>query len=290
MKIIIANQHLTDFGGSELWTLTMSNALWDLGHDVTIFCENQGEFSRKYVPYPVISTPQAADLYIINHATCYRYFLNFSGKKIYTTHSSIKNLDLDRIPTWIVPDVHLIAVSQEVADIERNRGFKTKVILNPIDMQKFKQTRPVSKKLRRIFVATPSDNMSFGIIQRVCKRRGIEIISNKKKTFYVERLINKSDLVIAIGRCLVEAMACNRNVISADHRSWMTGFFGAGFITPDNIESLQSHFYSGRNNPVVMTEEQLERELDKYDPTIKLRSFIKKHHDYIKIAKQYLSL
>lgn len=288
MKICVANTHLTMIGGSELWTYTMADTLLKLGHEVVVYTRNQGAFSRdmfrKYIP--VSSTPVAADLYLINQVTCWEDLKAMPGKKIYTTHSSIVDLMLDRIPTSVTPDVTLVAISQEVAAIEAARGFTCQVIGNPIDMGKF-YPLPIRAQAK-VVLSMSMGGKANAIIQEACERSGLEFRHIAEATYDLEPYLYDADIVIGIGRCLLNAMAMNKNAISGDYRDWMPSFQGAGMITEENYAQLQPYFFSGRDHPIQLHVEQLCQEFQQYDANRRLRERMNQDYNAITVAQQYL--
>lgn len=265
----------------------MAKALTEQGHEVTVFTPYQGEFARRFDFCPVVRHAQdeGYELILANHNDIFRPLISFSGFKVLNSHSTF--LPLERLTPGA--DAY-VAVSEEIRKIEEARGFSPTVIMNPIDFERF-PLKPVSEKLGKVLYLTPGGLAQREIVS-CCEELGLELIVPEKPVFGVENLIEKADLVIGIGRCLLEAMAMGRNVISADHRHWMPAFQGGGMVTEENFEDLRPTNFSGRDKPIVFRKGRLKEELLKYDPKRgeRLRELIRPHCEVKNVINQYIDL
>jgi len=284
MKILLTNHHLKDVGGSETWTRTMAHEL-SKNHKVTIYTKYQGYFSDllKKLGFNIVDSLKGLefDLVIANHTTTlqdvYKH-IEFTPI-IFTSHSFF--IDIERP---LLGANRYVAVTEECAD----RRFTPVIIRNGINLEKFSYVKP-SKKLEKILYLThPWNKLGIELVEEACKDYNLTTITSP--IIDMEVLIQDADLVITMGRGILESLACGKNVISGDHREWMEGFVGAGMITKDNFNKLKTHALSGRNWPKTFTVETLRTELDKYDPERNLRHKIEAEYDIEKNVKKYLSL
>ena len=90
-----------------------------------------------------------------------------------------------------------------------------------------------------------------------------------KEVFNVEDKINEADLVIGVGRSLLDAMACGRPVISFDDRNYYKiRNMGHGYITADKFKYQQIDNFTGSSiNKSINSKFELAKEIfEKYNP------------------------
>lgn len=182
-----------------------------------------------------------------------------------------------------------MAVSEEVANY-RNIPY---VIRNPIDCVRFRPRQPVKSTLQRVlYLSHPHYAAGHELVMDACRGLNLQLIT--KETFRTELLIQNADLVIGFGRGLMEAMACGRNVISADFRpKYMNHFAGAGMITPDNFDLHKRDNFTGRlSSQKPFTADSLRVEMEQYNPTNgeRLREKMLQEFNVESIVDQYLGL
>lgn len=287
MKILLTNNQLADVGGSETWTRTMAHELQRQGHDITIFTLNRGYFSELLESEGLVvidslnGLESSFGLAIVNHITMLalvKINLEFTPI-IFTSHSSF--IDIERP---IGGALHYVAVTEECVD----KNYYTTIIRNGIDLDKFSYSKPNKKLEKILYLSHPWNKLGDDLVKEACKDYDLTLISTP--IIDTEALIKEADLVITLGRGILESLACGKNVISGDHRDWMDGFMGAGMITEDNFDKLKTHALSGRNYPKKFTVDSLRHELDKYDAMRNLRHKIEEEYDIEKQVKQYLNL
>jgi len=282
MRILITNNQLNLPGGSETWVLTMSQAFRRMGHDVEVYTRELGEFARKF-KCPVtddIDSLEDYDLVLVNHTTCWDDVKHVTGKKVYTSHSIV--IDIEQYPE----DAEIrVAATAEVA--VKMGGLW---IPNAIDTSRFRSISPLSPQPKAaLYLGKSVIFGGFNVIREAFK--DLELITPQMKLVTPE-LVNSVDIVIGYGRAALEGLACGRNVISADCRIYMSKdeVLGGGMITTDNIEALEANNFTGRGKPIAFDVDSLRAEIDKYDPERDLSPYIYKHYNAERIAQKYLSL
>lgn len=106
-------------------------------------------------------------------------------------------------------------------------------------------------------------------------------------------ILNLADIVIGVGRVALEAMACAKPVIIAGSIVGLSGGNYGGLVTPNNVNELWTHNFSGRNSLERTSPENIAQEClrlladEKYRASIGkfARTYIRKY-DVRKIAKQ----
>ena len=277
-------------GGSETWVRTMVHELKRQWFNVDIFTFHRGYFSEllEREGFKIISSVnELSNEYtavIGNHTTTINAIKSkLSCPIIFTSHSFF--IDIEQ-PT-IEADEY-VAVTEEIKTKENQQ-----IIRNGIDLNKFKW-QPINRELKNILYLThPWNKKGLELVKNSCQ--GYNLITINEPILDTEKIIHQADLVITLGRGILEGLACGRNVISGDHRDWMDGFIGGGMITKDNFDELKTHALSGRNKPIHFTAETLRDEIQKYNPNNVLRKKIeqeynikKQVHKYIKLIQKYV--
>lgn len=274
MNILLTNLQLSPFRGTENWCYSVGSELIKQGHNVSIFSPSPRSgvpfYEQAGIPYVTHGT---FDLILDNHSvTC----PGFNGKIIHTCHGTIP-------AERPMKNVYNVAVSNIVA----NHWNIDKIIPNGIDCGRFKCIRPVNDKIETVLSLCSSDQADI-ILSKICKKFGYRLITTyHNEVFDVERLINESDIVVGVGRSLLDAMACCRPVISFDCRTYIGHPHGLGYIK--EVPVLDNNLV-GRDR--TMTEQELMNEFLKYDPLdgVKNRYFVLNNRNIIDTVKQYLEV
>lgn len=291
MNILLANIDLVGYGGTESWIETMANALTILGHTIYITSDGFGPFSQQnlsqYKLVEINEIPHEIDFAIINHKPLLIKLRDKPFPKIYVSHGVF-----DDVGRCDIGANYYVCVSPEIQRLEEGLGFSCDIIGNPVNTSRFTNKTPIHDTLTNVLLLSKGLSLAKPVVQQACNHLGVAFIHQEQEVFEVEDLINRADLVIGIGRCLIESMMCGRNVISADYRDWMTGFEGFGTIDETNFNEAWTSHYSGRKNPKQFTAELLIEELKKYRRNRggKIQQLAMKHHDYITVAKQFLDI
>lgn len=276
MKILLTNNTLQNLAGSETWVKTMFESLESLGHQVGA-CVASGE------DLLIGKTVENPDLAIINHNSCLNILKNLPCKKIFTSHGVIPDLEQPVEGA----DIY-VSVSEEVQENLKNKGFESVIIRNPIDCEKFKSTRPINDKIKKVLFSSNYQGYAKNVIIQTCQELGIEleIIGGNNRVVNIVDKINEADLVIGLGRTAYEAMACERNVIIFDYNG------ADGMATPETLIEFRKNNCSGRRYRKQFTVEDLKNEFSKYsvENGKRLREYILENNNSKKIVKQYLEL
>jgi O-antigen biosynthesis protein len=260
MRILLTNNHLQQFGGTETWVLTMARELVRQGHEVGIYTHHKGVITDLLAPICTIDdNPQDYDIALINHNTCTNVGAH---KKIYTCHSPFESVEAP--PAGM--DVY-VAVSENV---QKRYEIET-IIKNPIDTALYTPTHHIADTCKEILAITANPIP-------------VPHFTPSRTEETMPELINRADLVVTIGRGVLEAMSCSRNVIVYDTRPHM-GFTADGYLDFANLRGNVGGRYH-------LKEMDWATELAKYNPEhgYRNREYILEHHDVKKIVEQYLNL
>lgn len=280
IRILLGNNHLDRWGGSETFTRTLYKELERRGHDVAVFTLRPGVASEGL---NVVQNPKAEDydLALISHNTILKALAEINIFKICTSHGPSHALEAP-----VDGANRYVAVSDEVA---KAYDRSMTVIHNGIDLERFKPTRPLNKKLTKVGIMCQGAEATT-ISADACRSLGIEYeVINQ--TVNVEEIINSCDLVVSLGRGAYEAMACGRAVIVFDSRSYQPKL-ADGIVTKENFRELLKCNFSGRRYNKKFLARAMATELKKYKPEMGPinRALAEKTFDIKKAADKYIEL
>lgn len=262
MKVLVANHHLKDIGGSETFTYTLIEELVRRGLDVEYFTFHKGFTSQKIeeklgVPF---MSKNHYDLILANHNSCVEKLFPY-GYTIQTIHGIFPELEQ---PSPYAD--FYVSISNEIQNHLSVLGYPSILIKNGINLDRFKPKSTPNKKLTKILSLCQSDEAN-NLIRNAIKNEDIELIDfNKHKNpiWEIEDYINSVDLVIGLGRSLYDAMACGRPVLCFDNRHQYMDSFADGYLR-EIIYGAINYNCSGRFLKKQFTEEELLAEIKKYN-------------------------
>lgn len=279
MRILLTNNHLDSYGGTEVWVRTMYKALEDLGHKVDVYTHlPKGRLYETLSDYDASAT---YDLALINHNTCLKDLADKPNvkKRVFTCHGIIPSLEMPQPGA----DVY-VGVSEETAQRCRDKGFKATVIRNPVDTDLFYEQRPINDTLTNVLYLSTHGGEIARTVREACQGLHLAELGGVNKSGDVQDWINAADLVIGLGRGVYEALACRRNVIVFDYLG------GDGYVNADTIGIYNKKNCSGRTSKAMFSARELRRLFTQYDPDQDLRAYIAEEHDAQVVARQYLML
>jgi glycosyltransferase involved in cell wall biosynthesis len=319
MKILLGNNTLSMLAGSETWMLTLATQLVKMGHDVTAFSPDLGLIATKL---EAMGVKCVKELVSENGVKAFDYVLDEDKSKfdvVICAHYQITKYIHSMLPsTPIIGVIHgiihkneqtgeiypehpvtefkidqYVAVSEEIQGILKQvYNIDSVIIRNFIDLDRFKKTK-INPTPRKFLVNSNywgvEDEINK-IIKEVSVHYGAELYGigvNFASTFEVEEIIKDVDIVIGMGRSVLEGIAMGK--LGICHGRWGTG----GVINPGNIFKIRERNFSGRSelpSTVLATSQELIEQIDKYytqknvDEVYKI---VKKDHN-AKIAAEQL--
>jgi hypothetical protein len=290
MNILLTNISLAKPGGSETFTYTMTKELIRRGHNVYIFTFKKGLVYSKIInelKAIEMSENIKYDLILANHTSCIDIVYG-KGPIIQTCHGYIP------LPEQPNPkaDYH-VGISKEVVDHLSSKKFKSTLIHNGIDCDRFNKLKDTNKVLTNVLSLVQNDETNDRL-SKICKSLKLNFTSfNKKSNFVwdIENKINDADLVISLGRGTYESFACGRQVFVYDTRSYFKPF-GDGLTTSNNIQELIKNNCSGRRYKKTYTDDDIIKELKNYDAIEgdKMREFALKELNIVNQLDKYFEI
>jgi len=248
MDILISNHHLTTYTGSEIFIYTISRFLKLKGHNVVVY----SKFINKMMPLfemdkiKIIHSLSSIrnkkfDLAIVSHnINVYEVRYYFQKLPIIYLAQGTKPA-LEQPPLLNLNISLFLAISTDVAKNLYEKGVPKNalIISNHYDENKEKIIRSTLENLK----------IKYRFIGQ-----GHQVI----RPDYLPKEINEADIVISLGRGVINAMLCERIPIVFD-------YFGAdGMVTSDNFETLMKKNFSGRVYQYQYTTKDLINEINKY--------------------------
>jgi len=256
MKVLITNLWLDGYGGSESWCYAVASELLKRGYIVDVYTPMCGRIYKEFEKLGVkFSDGGVYDLILENH--CVLNKDKFIGPVIHTCHGIIK----EEGPMTGVTNV---AVSKKAAE----RWNLDTIIQNGIDVNRFTCKTSLHTNIKKVLSLCKSDTAN-GILRKICSDIGVEFeCMYGKEVFNVEDKINEADIVVGVGRSLLDAMACGRPVVSFDDRFYYkTRMLGYGYITPDKYKYYDLDSFTASYTGKTLNKLELAKEIfEKYDP------------------------
>lgn len=328
MKILLGNNTLSIYAGSETWTYTLAVALKRAGHDVSCFSPELGDIANdlkvegircfssipvgEIRPFSIIlddSISQDYDFIIANHWHIVEYLRKCFPKTpiISTVHGVIHTMpDGSHAPEH--PSMNggvnqFISVSEEVQEVlKAEYNIESLLIRNFIDTKKYKKTK-VHKKPEQLFINSNyllADSEEVNVIREVAKHYGARLAAagigfgNPSKD--ILKAVKDSDVVFGYGRSILEALACGKLAIVHGHRDTGTEMNRGtgGVITEESVDELRSVNFSGRNaQGVVWDAEKFIKEIDTHYKKSTFEwgpDYVAKNHNAVFAAQQFVEL
>lgn len=232
MRILLTNNHLQNWAGSETWTYTMAKELVRQGHTVEVSTFHTGAVSDLLptVPYPA----EEYDLCIVNHNTCLEKLKHIKGYKIFTCHGTKppQEKPIDGADAYV-------AISDEISEYMEGLGYKNTIIHNGVDRQRFAPTT-IGKGVLSLGKTIEAANFA----QDVAKLLGVPFHWAKGEQ-NVEDRIRDAFIVFTYGRGALESMSMGRQVYIYDARPYQPAW-ADGLLTTGNYKTIRATNFSGR--------------------------------------------
>ncbi len=274
MKLLLANHHLVERAGSELYTFELATALHDAGHTVAVFTFVPGSISTALAQLGIgvfTASDRAAieafapDLVHCHHAPCL-YFLGSLELSCPVVHSRLGPWVSYELPPAVFGGVSLsLCVSEEVRDVAAETPFgrevQSHIFRNWFDERQTPRA-PVRRagELERLAVVSnhldPKLRQSLDAI--VARRPGFSWVHYglpENPTALGAKELLELDAVITIGRTTLLAGALGVPCLIYD-------VYGCdGWLEAHRMPDLATKNFSGRLERRALSTDELEAEL-----------------------------
>lgn len=299
MRIVIAHTSFDGFGGTETYMATIAQELQSLGHDVTIYgAERLGPVAQSAREAGLAVTGRLAEL----PAECDATIANDASSAVemaarYPAAARLLVAHSDFFPLQWPPQEAgvcgaIVVLNDRVKRHVESLAFQAPVarLKQPVDMRRFASRGPAPAEARRALVLGNYTSFEQGErLRAACAEAGIEatmVGSGTEQTSTPERAIADHDLVIGLGRCIVEAMAGRR-------AAYVFGIAGGdGWVTTENYYRLEADGFGGGATAAVISFDQLTADLTKWHASMgdANRQLAMAGHDAVEHARSLIEL
>lgn len=279
------------FAGAEIHLYAIAKELLWRGHEVSVFTYYKGPMWKILKGSGAILLEEEPgdkyDLVIMNGNACIGNIPEFAY--------------IIMVTNGIVPSVEYpspradryVGVSEEIKDTLWRKGYNSIIIRNGINCERLSSTKPIHKKLKNVLMISNKQSAQepiFGMISEACRELNLRLtvlgLNFGTAQWIVEEFINQNDLVISLGRGILEAMACERNALVCDYQGI------DGTIDNKSYFEIRKNNFSGRTHRIPVSKQKIIEEFKKYNPNQgkKNRKLILDNHDIKKTVQNYLDL
>lgn len=275
LSILLTTNHLLGWTGSETLVSTLTEILSERGCQLIIYARHiNWEWVRQHGDprvHMVDDLEQVRDHHFdlahVHHSSCL-VDVKAAFPTLPVVFSSLGVLPFLEQPAPIELGVHFfLAVSEEVATSLHAHGVprdRIQVLRNVVNEKRFLPATLVRPRPGRILVLSYKMRESQrNLLRAAAERLGASIRFLGDVTGVVPQdelpsAINSADVVVSLGRGVIEAMLCGRVPLVFD----INGL--DGLVTPDNFDELKTHNFSGRRYARTATVDELIAELSHY--------------------------
>jgi hypothetical protein len=285
VNLLLVTRALSRPAGSEIYLETVATELRQLGHEVELYSPDLGTMAGRlraagFVVHESLDGVRPPDVVHAQHAsTALRARARFpSVPMVYVCHSSV--LDIEDVPPMAVPQAIVV-----LSDIVRAR-VEASALGAEVDVVRLRQPVAVpftdgglvpigATPTTATLVAHRSAHVE-PVLREVCGAHGITLHTIGGDGNRVDDLTSHlmgSDIVFAVGRSLLEAMAIGRAAFLLDDRG------SGGFVTAESYPGMERGTFAAFD-PEPCTRELLTAHLRHYDPELGRlgRELVRRHH------------
>ena len=248
MKILITNNALCTRSGSELYVQELAFALRDRGHEVAAFSTDLGDLAQKMIDGGIIVTNDLEKLPWVPDIIHAQHHLETMIALVYFPHTPAvyvchgwkpwqENPPLHpRIATYVAVD----AKTRDQAIAEHHvPSDNIHIMHNFVDLHRFKERGhlPAKAKKALVFSNYANEDNFLPYIQKACKKACVSLdvvgASFGNATDKPEDILGDYDIVFAVGRSALEALAIGTTVV-------ICGVWGVGpMVTYKEVVKLR---------------------------------------------------
>lgn len=275
LSILLATNHLSGWTGSETLLLTVVEYLHQHGYELTIYCRDIDlEWAKKQIASDIrivsdlsVIRDELFSLAHVQHNSCL-VDIRAEFPNLPILFSSLGVLPfLEQPPPFDCGVTHYLAISEEVQNNLVTRGIekeKINIIHNLVNEHRFYPQREIRHRLEKILVLSYKiDDAKKLMLYKAAASIGASIRfsggpGEKLTQNQLPDAINDADVVVSLGRGVIETMLCGRIPLIFDSHG------GDGLVTPKNLDLLSRYNFSGRLNHYDYSISDLITELKKY--------------------------
>jgi hypothetical protein len=273
LRVLITNLSLTARSGTETYVRDLACRLLRLGHAPVVYSPLLGEVARELRAATVrvlddldgLEPPDV--IHGHHHPELMTALLRFPGvPAVFVCHS--RDFWFDGPPSFPRIRRH-VAVDDDcrerLAVADGVREDQIRVILNAVDLERFRPRPPLPSRPRRalVFSHYAAEHTHLPAVREACARAGLELDvrgnESGRPCARPEEVLGGYDLVFAKARCALEALAVGAAVVLCD-------FAGAGpLVRAADVDRLRRLNFGRRALDRPLAAETLLAEMARYD-------------------------
>lgn len=276
MKILIAAHRIEGLSGSELYVVELARALSERGASVALFTLFAGQLAKRareagisvFDAWGVDALRQFAPDIVHTHHVSMFHVARELLPGVRVVHGLLGNVpDLEQLPAGIERAHRVFAVSERVRDVALTRGpagLDITIVRNWFDERDIevdtKRLKPAAAGPHRVLVVSNNESIERDRALAPLVREGLVVLSEAGGDRQVEitpRYLRGFDLVISIGRTVLQAAAVGIPVLVADHH------LSDGILTAGEVDRLAEHNFTGRVHRIAFSEQHVREALVK---------------------------
>lgn len=277
LKILITHRDLSEPGGSEWFTIEMALAMHQRGHDVRVHApggaDGAGLLKSRgiHVDTTLDTVPWTPDIiHGQHHLQAFSTLVSFTtAPMLYYSHGSFPWVEHPplhgRIYRYAVMSKGMMEGMETFYGIPRH---KVAAIGNYVDLNRFTRVRNAHGRptCALLFGNNIFSPQQLAEIELACSESGIRLDKMGRPFGNSSRCPQSSladyDIVFAIGRCAIEAMASGCAVIPVSPE------LACSLVTPDNFDHLAASNFAPRHySPEAMLrKEWIKHQIAAFDP------------------------
>lgn len=274
-SILLTTNHLLGWTGSETLLLTLIEGLLGSGCSIAVYVRHwnpdwlDAHFDPRVRLTDDLRTLQhlSFDLAHVQHNACL-VDVRAAFPTLPVIFSSLGVLPfLEQPVPFDLGVTRCLAISEEVAANLASHGIpehRIHIVRNLVSGRRFCPNSKIRERPERVLVLSyKMDEDKRGLLREAARRIGasIRFAGGAEDMIPQDRLvaaINEADVVVSLGRGVVESMLCERVPLVFDIHG------GDGLVTPNTLHEIRTNNFSGRLNRKNYTVEDLVAELGKY--------------------------
>jgi hypothetical protein len=292
MRIVVGLHELAGFGGTETYALTVAEELQRLGHDVVVHAPVLGAVAELFADHGVpveqdaSALPADCDAVLAQDAPS-AYLLSERyprSRRVLVAHSDFFAVQSPpQLPG--VCDAVVVLSDRLGRYVEQLAGHPPIVRLRqPVDLKRFGVRGGGTGPARRVLIlGNYLRGAAAELVTGACRDAGLEPVLHGEQsvpTADVEWAMADADIVIGLGRCVVEALAARR-------AAYVFGIAGGdGWVTAATYDQLEADGFAGTATPAVVDRRRLADDLAAWAPDMALvnRQLAEQHHSGVRHA------
>jgi hypothetical protein len=274
-SVLLATNHLFGWTGSETLLLALLEGLRTAGCSLTVYVRHLDKTWATNQIAPDIRLvddlnelrANKFDVAHVQHSACVMD-IRAAFPELPIIFSSLgPSAFLEQVPPFDCGIAHYLAISEEVESNLIARGVpesRITIVRNLVNESLFQPTQPINPRPESILVLSNKMDEARKIMLQLAARQigaSIRFIGGTPGTLSQVQLaaaINASDIVVSIGRGVVEAMLSGRVPLVFDIHGC------DGLVTPEKLDTLRCFNFSGRHSRHPGSVTDLVREMGRY--------------------------